>query len=191
MVKCSVHPIPCLTCIQDTSTFLSHSWAAGRTPNQNTAERKSKCWTTYSTIRSRQRGNNVSHKSSFHKASFNADWMIDLLSIGLVWKTDRCSIFILIWIRYTHQDFGFYANVTMWYATWTCLQSCPRAGSWMRLKVTGHLRETLMAVCSTPSSPFRVALPAEAATLLKFLLTDREKRERKEREKKKERKKER
>ncbi len=55
--------------------------------------------------------------------------------------------------------------------TWTCLQSCPRAGSWMRRKVMGHFSDTLMAVCSTPSSPFRVVLPAEAATLLKFLLT--------------------
>lgn len=55
--------------------------------------------------------------------------------------------------------------------TWTCLQSCPRAGSWMRRKVMGHFRDTLMAVCSTPSSPFSVVLPAEAATLLKFLLT--------------------
>lgn len=35
----------------------------------------------------------------------------------------------------------------------------------------GHFRDTLMAVCSTPSSPFSVVLPAEAATLLKFLLT--------------------
>lgn len=36
----------------------------------------------------------------------------------------------------------------------------------------GHFNETLMAVCSTPSSPFRVVFPAEAATLLKFLLTE-------------------
>lgn len=35
----------------------------------------------------------------------------------------------------------------------------------------GHFRETLMAVCSTPSSPLRVVLPEEAATLLKFRLT--------------------
>lgn len=35
----------------------------------------------------------------------------------------------------------------------------------------GHFSDTLMAVCSTPSSPLRVVLPAEAATLLKFLLT--------------------
>jgi hypothetical protein len=55
--------------------------------------------------------------------------------------------------------------------TWTCLQSCPRAGSWMRRNVMGHFRDTLMAVCSTPSSPLRVVLPEEAATLLKFLLT--------------------
>lgn len=33
------------------------------------------------------------------------------------------------------------------------------------------MSETLMAVCSTPSSPLRVALPDDAATLLKFLLT--------------------
>lgn len=55
--------------------------------------------------------------------------------------------------------------------TWTCLQSCPRAGSWMRRNVMGHFRDTLMAVCSTPSSPLRVVLPEEAATLLKFRLT--------------------
>lgn len=55
--------------------------------------------------------------------------------------------------------------------TWTCLQSWPRAGSWMRRNVMGHFRDTLMAVCSTPSSPLRVVLPDEAATLLKFLLT--------------------
>jgi len=59
--------------------------------------------------------------------------------------------------------------------TWTCLQSCPRAGSWMRRKVMGHFSDTLMAVCSTPSSPFRGVLPAEAATLLKFRLTEERK----------------
>lgn len=42
----------------------------------------------------------------------------------------------------------------------------------MRLNVMGHFKDTLMAVCSTPSSPLRVVLPAEAATLLKFLLTE-------------------
>lgn len=42
----------------------------------------------------------------------------------------------------------------------------------MRRKVMGHFSDTLMAVCSTPSSPLRVVLPAEAATLLKFLLTE-------------------
>lgn len=41
----------------------------------------------------------------------------------------------------------------------------------MRRNVIGHFSETLMAVCSTPSSPLRVVLPADAATLLKFLLT--------------------
>jgi len=45
----------------------------------------------------------------------------------------------------------------------------------MRLKVMGHFSDTLMAVCSTPSSPFRVVLPADAATLLKFLLTEERK----------------
>lgn len=55
--------------------------------------------------------------------------------------------------------------------TWTCLQSWPRAGSWIRRNVMGHFRDTLMAVCSTPSSPLRVVLPDEAATLLKFRLT--------------------
>lgn len=39
----------------------------------------------------------------------------------------------------------------------------------------GHFSDTLMAVCSTPSSPLRVVLPAEAATLLKFLLTTKTK----------------
>lgn len=43
----------------------------------------------------------------------------------------------------------------------------------MRRKVMGHFNDTLMAVCSTPSSPLRVVLPAEAATLLKFLLTEK------------------
>lgn len=55
--------------------------------------------------------------------------------------------------------------------TCTCLQSWPRAGSWIRRKVIGHLSDTLMAVCSTPSSPFIVVFPDEAATLLKFLFT--------------------
>lgn len=55
--------------------------------------------------------------------------------------------------------------------TCTCLQSWPRAGSCMRRNVMGHFRDTLMAVCSTPSSPLRVVLPEEAATLLKFRLT--------------------
>ena len=41
----------------------------------------------------------------------------------------------------------------------------------MRRNVMGHFRDTLMAVCSTPSSPLRVVLPDEAATLLKFRLT--------------------
>lgn len=41
----------------------------------------------------------------------------------------------------------------------------------MRRNVMGHFRDTLMAVCSTPSSPLRVVLPEEAATLLKFRLT--------------------
>lgn len=59
--------------------------------------------------------------------------------------------------------------------TWTCLQSWPLAGSCIRRKVIGHFRETLMAVCSTPSSPLSVALPDDAATLLKFLLTLRQK----------------
>ena len=36
------------------------------------------------------------------------------------------------------------------------------------------MRETLMAVCSTPSSPLRVVLPVDAATLLKFLFTARQ-----------------
>lgn len=62
--------------------------------------------------------------------------------------------------------------------TCTCLQSWPLAGSWILRNVIGHFRDTLMAVCSTPSSPLRVALPEEAATLLKFLLTVLERRHR-------------
>ncbi|XP_067255117.1 RING finger protein 122 isoform X2 [Chanodichthys erythropterus] len=50
------------------------------------------------------------------------------------------------------------------------LQSWPLAGSWMRRKVIGHLSETLMAVCSTPSSPLRPGVPG-MVPLLKFLLT--------------------
>ncbi len=38
--------------------------------------------------------------------------------------------------------------------TCMCLQSCPRAGNVIRRYVIGHLRGTLIAVCSTPSSPF-------------------------------------
>lgn len=64
--------------------------------------------------------------------------------------------------------------------TWTCLQSWPLAGSCIRRKVIGHLRDTLMAVCSTPSSPLSVALPDDAATLLKFLLTVMQKKRSKE-----------
>lgn len=51
-----------------------------------------------------------------------------------------------------------------------CLQSCPLAGSWIRLNVIGHLRDTLIAVCSTPSSPFRPGVPG-IVPLLKFLFT--------------------
>lgn len=61
----------------------------------------------------------------------------------------------------------------LWLFTCTCLQSCPRAGSWIRRNVMGHLSDTLMAVCSTPSSPFSVVFPEDAATLLKFLFTAR------------------
>ena len=52
--------------------------------------------------------------------------------------------------------------------TCMCLQSCPLAGSWIRIQVIGHLRGTLIAVCSTPSSPLIVEL---FVTLEKFLLT--------------------
>ena len=55
-----------------------------------------------------------------------------------------------------------------------CLQSWPRAGSIIRLKVMGHLRDTLIAVCSTESSPDICALLL-AATLEKLRLTEREK----------------
>jgi hypothetical protein len=41
----------------------------------------------------------------------------------------------------------------------------------IRLNVIGHFRETLIAVCSTPSSPFNEF----GATLLKFLLTEKRK----------------
>ena len=56
--------------------------------------------------------------------------------------------------------------------TCMCLQSCPRAGNWIRMQVIGHLSGTLMAVCSTPSSPLIVEL---LVTLEKFLLTVRRK----------------
>lgn len=52
-----------------------------------------------------------------------------------------------------------------------CLQSWPLAGSWIRLNVIGHFRDTLMAVCSTPSSPFRPGVPG-MVPLLKFLFTE-------------------
>lgn len=53
-------------------------------------------------------------------------------------------------------------------STCICLHSWPLAGKDILLNVIGHFRETFMAVCSTPSSPFN-ALLADAATLLKFL----------------------
>lgn len=52
-----------------------------------------------------------------------------------------------------------------------CRQSWPRAGSWMRRNVIGHFNDTLMAVCSTPSSPFSPGVPA-IEPLLKFLFTE-------------------
>lgn len=55
-----------------------------------------------------------------------------------------------------------------------CLQSDPLAGNWIGLKVIGHFKDTFMAVCSTPSSPFNA--PLDAATLAKFLLTVRKRR---------------
>ena len=63
-----------------------------------------------------------------------------------------------------------------------CLHSCPRAGNAIRLKVMGHLSDTLMAVCSTPSpsafnppgllldEPDGLLAAAAAATLLKLRL---------------------
>lgn len=57
-----------------------------------------------------------------------------------------------------------------WRPTCMCLQSWPRAGSWILRKVMGHLRDTLMAVCSTPSSPFGPGVPG-IVPLLKFRLT--------------------
>lgn len=50
-----------------------------------------------------------------------------------------------------------------------CLHSLPRAGRVILLKVIGHFKETLTAVCSTPSSldPFR-ELFIPPVTLLKF-----------------------
>ena len=53
--------------------------------------------------------------------------------------------------------------------TCMCLHSWPLAGSVIRLKVIGHFNETLIAVCSTPSSPFNEF----GAALLKFLLTEK------------------
>lgn len=53
--------------------------------------------------------------------------------------------------------------------TCMCLHSWPLAGSVIRLKVIGHFNETLIAVCSTPSSP----LNELDGTLLKFLLTEK------------------
>jgi len=41
----------------------------------------------------------------------------------------------------------------------------------MRRKVIGHFKETLMAVCSTPSSPFNPGVPG-MDPLLKFLFTE-------------------
>lgn len=49
-----------------------------------------------------------------------------------------------------------------------CLQSWPRAGNVIRLNVMGHFNETLMAVCSTPSSPFMPLFGVPA--FVKFLL---------------------
>lgn len=49
-----------------------------------------------------------------------------------------------------------------------CLHSWPRAGNIIRRNVIGHLSDTLMAVCSTPSSPFKLLL---FVTLVKFRLT--------------------
>lgn len=54
---------------------------------------------------------------------------------------------------------------------WICLQSCPRAGRAILLNVIGHFNETLIAVCSTPSSPFIIAWPV----IWKCLLTETEK----------------
>lgn len=50
-------------------------------------------------------------------------------------------------------------------------QSWPRAGSWILRKVMGHFRDTLMAVCSTPSSPLRPGVPG-MVPLLKLRFTD-------------------
>lgn len=55
--------------------------------------------------------------------------------------------------------------------TWMCRQSWPLAGSWIRRKVIGHFRDTLIAVCSTPSSPLGPGVPG-MLPLLKFLLTE-------------------
>lgn len=51
---------------------------------------------------------------------------------------------------------------------WMCLHSCPLAGSVILLKVIGHFRETLRAVCSTASLSLSFRLGPEV--LLKFLL---------------------
>ena len=54
---------------------------------------------------------------------------------------------------------------------WMCLQSCPLAGSPIRRKVMGHLSDTLIAVCSTPSSPL-LFMGLLLVTPVKFLLTE-------------------
>lgn len=51
-----------------------------------------------------------------------------------------------------------------------CLQSWPLAGNVIFLKVMGHFKDILMAVCSTPSPSELFREPFEAATELKFLL---------------------
>lgn len=54
------------------------------------------------------------------------------------------------------------------FLTCMCLQSCPRAGKVILRHVMGHLRVTLIAVCSTPSSPLTALL---VGLFEKFLLT--------------------
>lgn len=109
-----------------------------------------------------------------------------ILNVLAHWTSPGPSFTIKLQVRLqvetlqTKQKTFFYTDIQLfvgriWRApTCMCLQSCPLAGSWIRLNVIGHLRDTLIAVCSTPSSPFRPGVPG-MVPLLKFLFTLQEK----------------